>query len=300
MARLDDLEQLNLEMESFRTRSQETLKIFDKLAEFIPELSRLKKDFDSELKNASGSLDKLGQYIIEVENKWTALEPEARNILAQLKDSENKLRTNFDELKQEADQRWTLFQEDSEKTKRELHTAIDNLESNVDKNLTDFQKKSDDRYSEINQNLDAHSSRLDELKQEADQRWTQIQEDLTKAQNDLQKADRNLRVELGRMINELSTDSEGRFSEINSSIENQKIRFEETIKESNKINENTHLRLSSEIEDARQESEDSSQFILQQMAASNNRIYRLKRWLIVQSAAILILVIFIIYSQINP
>jgi chromosome segregation ATPase len=299
MARLDDMEQINLELDAFRARLQDTFTKLDQLADLILELSKLKEDLESKLQNASGSEDKLDQFTTEVESKWSVLEQETRKILEQLKDVGNELHGSFDKLKQENDQRWTKIQEDLTKAQNGLQIALDLLKKGVEQSLNDLEIESDNRYEEINHNLDAHSSQLDEFKQENDQRWTKIQEDLTKAQNDLMIADRNLRIELGRMINELGTASEGRFSEINSSIENQRIRFEEKIRESDNLNETTHLRLSSDIETSRQEFERSSQSILQQISVANNRISELKRWLFIISVAILILIIFTIHTQIK-
>ncbi len=364
MARLDDMEQINLELDAFRARLQDTFTKLDQLADLILELSKLKEDLESKLQNASGSQDKLDQFTTEVEGKWSVLEQETRKILEQLKDASKELHESFDrlqqgneerwtkiqedltkaqnglqttldllkknveqglndleiesndrykeinhnlethssqlgKLKQENDQRWTKIQDDLTKAQNGLQTTLDLLKKNVEQGLNDLEIESNDRYKEINHNLETHSSQLDELKQENDQRWTKIQDDLTKVQNDLMIADRNLRIELGRMINELGTTSEGRFSEINISIENQRIRFEEKIKESDKLNEAAHLRLSNEIETYRQEFEKSSQSFLQQISVTSKRISELKRWLFIVSASVLILIIFIIYFQIK-
>lgn len=294
MARIDDLEQVNFELEDFRARSQETLKTLDQLADFILEFSKLKKDFESKLRGASESLDKLDQYTIEVESRWSILEPETRKILEQLKYTRNDIHKSFNDLKQETDQHGKKLQEDTDKAKVELHAALDNVESKLDQSLEYFQDKSENRYTEINQNLDNHRSRLEEFEKETDQRWMKLQEDITNAQSDFQIANRNLRNELGRMINDLRSESEIRFLEFNNSVNQQKDEFSEVTAGLKDSIQKMHDELARDLEVSRQEYKELFRNANEKNTTIESQIHELRKQVRAQLAFIGPIVIVIL------
>lgn len=229
MARLDELEQVDKELKTFRDQAAAALKALNELERLVSEFSELRRESESNLKRASERAEGLERYTAELRETWSTLEADTRATLEKLKDIEAEVRKRFDELQQSIDRVWTETQEDNLKVQNDLLAAQQHLRAELEQTIKALREESGQHFSEVDGRLDRHSSRIDEIQQESEQRWTKQQDDLIKVQNDLLAAQRNIRSELGRMINDLYGESEQRFSEFNKSLDRLASMHEEAI-----------------------------------------------------------------------
>ena len=79
MARLDDLEHVNRELEAFRAQAKEALKTFDELEKVVSEFSELKQACESIQKSASEKVGILDRYTAEVKQTWSICQWQSKN-----------------------------------------------------------------------------------------------------------------------------------------------------------------------------------------------------------------------------
>ncbi len=162
MARLDDLEHVNRELEAFRAQAKEALKTFDELEKVVSEFSELKQACESIQKSASEKVGILDRYTTEVKQTWSVLENETRTTLKRLNNAEAELCQRFDKLQQDTEQRWTKIQEDILGIQNDLQTANHNLRTELLRKAHDLHGESEQRFSEVNKRLDEQASRHEE------------------------------------------------------------------------------------------------------------------------------------------
>jgi chromosome segregation ATPase len=200
MARLDDVKQVNRELEDFRFRAQSTLENLEKLGNLLSEFSSIKQEYESGLKHISEKIEQLDHSTTERNKEWTSLQSKLNDTVKHLNNTEEDLlrrfsdlqkeidhslrkfqedilttkknlaeikqtfeshSSQFNEFRQENDQRFTETQEEIAKAQDDLQTADRNLRTELTRMINDLHGESEGRFSEINQILDKQAHKLD-------------------------------------------------------------------------------------------------------------------------------------------
>jgi len=165
MARLDDLEQVDHELEVFRAHAHDTLKLLEELEKLIHEFSELKQVYESIQKSALEKIDNMDRHIAKVEKSWSALETDTCTTLERLKNSELKLSERLEQLQTDHDTRWAKVQDEIMVVQDGLQIAQRNLRTELLRTVNDLRGESEQRFLEFNKFLDQLSLRhIDEIR----------------------------------------------------------------------------------------------------------------------------------------
>jgi chromosome segregation ATPase len=246
MAQLDYIEQVDRELETFRARSQDTLKGFDQLEELISQFAKTRESYEAEVVNAAEIAELFRENLNEIEHSWLQLKSEVDKVLELLNRSEiekegrwvkyekenkkayeefiaswqaflaqyDSLASRLDDLQNAFEQRSALVDEGLTKMKNSLISADRNLRTQLEEMIANLRGDSEHHRQEVDRSLDSQSARLDDLQNAFEQRSALVDEGLTKMKNGLISADRNLRTQLEEMIAELRDNSEERWTKL--------------------------------------------------------------------------------------
>ncbi|MCJ7760367.1 hypothetical protein MUP59_04405 [Candidatus Bathyarchaeota archaeon] len=325
MAQVDDIDQVDRELEAFRARAQDALKSFDRLTELISEFTKTRQAYEAEVGNAAEMADLLKDRLNEIDQNWV-----------QLKSEVDEARELLSRSEVEREGRWVQYNKDNKKAQEELEASWQEVQTQLGQIITDLQNDCNQHFAEVNQNLDLQASRLDDIQNAFEQRWTALEEDIAKTRKDLIAADRNLQNQLDRMVTDLRGESEkrftklqedgarmqndfqaahgdlrtaswkmvddlrgegeGRFSEINKSLARQAARHEETNEAIEARIVEANNRLAGALEASRQEYWKNLSLFEQNDLVTERRIDTLQSIIWVLIAIILIAVLIIIYA----
>ena len=202
--------------------------------------------------------------------------------LAEVNRSLDSQATRLDDIQNAFEQRWTVLEEDHAKTKTALIAADRNQRTYFEQMITDLGGGSEQHLAEVNRSLDSQALRLEDFQSEFDRRWTKMQEDGIKMQNDFQAAHGDLRAASWKMIDDLRGETEGRFSEINKGLARQAAKHEGANEAIEARIVEANNRLAGDFE--------------QKNAIMELKIDRLQRMFWALLAIIIIIAIIIIYS----
>jgi len=215
MAQVDDIDQVDRELEAFRARAQDALKSFDRLTELISEFTKTRQAYEAEVGNAAEMADLLKDRLNEIDQNWV-----------QLKSEVDEARELLSRSEVEREGRWVQYNKDNKKAQEELEASWQEVQTQLGQIITDLQNDCNQHFAEVNQNLDLQASRLDDIQNAFEQRWTALEEDHAKTKNGLIAADRNLRTQLEQMVADLRGESEQHLAEVIQGVDSQASRLD--------------------------------------------------------------------------
>jgi hypothetical protein len=267
----------------------------------------MQNDSNQHFAEVNRDLDLQTSRLDEIQQRWTTLDEDLAKTKNALIAADRNQRTYFEQMiadlrgdseqhfaevnrsldlqtsrLDEIQQRWTTLDEDLAKTKNALIAADRNQRTHFEQIIADLRGGSEQHLAEVNRSLDSQATRLEDFQSEFDRRWTKMQEDGIKMQNDFQAAHGDLRTASWKMIDDLRGETEGRFSEINKSLTHHAAKYEEANEAIEARIVEANNRLARDFE--------------QKNAIMELKIDRLQRMFWALLAIIIIIAIIIIYS----
>jgi chromosome segregation ATPase len=215
MAQVDDIEQVDRELEAFRARAQDALKSFDRLTELISEFTKTRQAYEAEVGNAAEMADLLKNRLNEIDQNWQ-----------QLKSEVDEARELLSRSEVEREGRWVQYNKDNKKAQEELEASWQEVQTQLGQVITDLQNDCNQHFAEVNQNLDLQATRLDDIQNAFEQRWTTLEGDHVKTKNGLIAADRNLRNQLEQTVADLRGESEQHLAEVIQGLDSHALRLD--------------------------------------------------------------------------
>jgi len=212
---VDDIEQVDRELEAFRARAQDALKSFDRLTELISEFTKTRQAYEDEVGNAAEMADLLKDRLNEIDQNWE-----------QLKSEVDEARELLSRSEVEREGRWVQYNKDNKKAQEELEASWQEVQTQLGQVITDLQNDCNQHFAEVNQNLDLQATRLDDIQNAFEQRWTTLEGDHVKTKNGLIAADRNLRNQLEQTVADLRGESEQHLAEVIQGLDSHALRLD--------------------------------------------------------------------------